>query len=39
MNPNGQWLGYINEIGLPAAASMAECLVRRTIHRDLKGSD
>jgi len=30
VNPNGQWLGYTDEIGLPAAASMSECLVRKT---------
>lgn len=32
VNPNGQWLGYTDEIGLPAAASMAKCLVNRTRH-------
>ncbi len=32
-NPNGQWLGYTDEIGLPAAASMAKCLVNRTRHQ------
>lgn len=32
VNPNGQWLGYTDEIGLPAAASMANCLVNRTRH-------
>jgi glutathione synthase/RimK-type ligase-like ATP-grasp enzyme len=30
VNPNGQWLGYTDEIGLPAAASMAKHLVNRT---------
>lgn len=32
VNPNGQWLGYTDEIGLPAAASMANCLVNQTRH-------
>ena len=32
VNPNGQWLGYTDEIGLPATASMAKCLVNRTRH-------
>ena len=27
VNPNGQWLGYTNEIGMPAAKFMAELLV------------
>lgn len=26
VNPNGQWLGYTDEIGMPAAASMARLL-------------
>lgn len=26
VNPNGQWLGYTDEIGIPAAASMARLL-------------
>lgn len=30
VNPNGQWLGYTDEIGLPAATSMARCLVQMT---------
>lgn len=34
VNPNGQWLGYTDEIGLPAAATMANCLVNRTRHLD-----
>lgn len=29
-NPNGQWLGYTDKIGLPAASSIAECLVKQT---------
>ena len=32
VNPNGQWLGYTDEIGLPAAASIARCLVHKTRH-------
>lgn len=32
VNPNGQWLGYTDEIGLPAATTMANCLVNRTRH-------
>lgn len=32
VNPNGQWLGYTDEIGLPAAASIANRLVNRTRH-------
>ncbi|SMD27483.1 MvdC/MvdD family ATP grasp protein [Kibdelosporangium aridum] len=28
VNPNGQWLGYTDEIGLPAAASVAKFLVQ-----------
>lgn len=36
-NPNGQWLGYTDEIGLPAAASMAKCLVNRARHRHSEG--
>lgn len=27
VNPAGQWLGYTDEIGLPAAAEIARCLV------------
>lgn len=27
VNPNGQWLGYTDEIGLPAASAMARLLV------------
>ena len=34
-NPNGQWLGYTDEIGLPAAAHMANCLVSQTRHPSL----
>ena len=30
-NPNGQWLGYTDEIGLPAAAHMAHCLVEKSL--------
>lgn len=30
VNPNGQWLGYTDEIGLPAAAIFANCLVQKT---------
>lgn len=30
-NPNGQWLGYTDEIGLPAAAHMARCLVEKSL--------
>lgn len=30
VNPNGQWLGYTDEIGLPAAASITDRLVRKT---------
>jgi glutathione synthase/RimK-type ligase-like ATP-grasp enzyme len=30
VNPNGQWFGYTDEIGLPAAATIARCLVNRT---------
>lgn len=30
VNPNGQWLGYTDEIGLPAAASVARCLGQQT---------
>lgn len=30
VNPKGQWLGYTDEIGLPAAATIARCLVNRT---------
>src|SRR5690606_3834725 len=29
VNPNGQWLGYTEEIGLPAAASVARYLVEK----------
>lgn len=29
VNPNGQWLGYSDEIGLPAAAKIATCLVEQ----------
>lgn len=32
VNPNGQWLGYTDEIGLPAATTMASCLVHKTKH-------
>jgi glutathione synthase/RimK-type ligase-like ATP-grasp enzyme len=32
INPNGQWLGYTEGIGLPAAKSIARCLVTRTRH-------
>lgn len=32
VNPNGQWLGYTDEIGLSAATSMANCLVNQTRH-------
>lgn len=32
VNPNGQWLGYTDQIGLPAAAAMANCLVSQTRH-------
>ena len=30
VNPNGQWLGYTDMIGLPAAAEIARCLVQET---------
>jgi glutathione synthase/RimK-type ligase-like ATP-grasp enzyme len=30
VNPNGQWLGYTDKIGLPAAAEIARCLVNQT---------
>lgn len=36
VNPNGQWLGYTDEIGLPAATSMADCLVNQTRHPNLR---
>lgn len=39
VNPNGQWLGYTDEIGLPAAASMASCLVNQTRHLHQIGGD
>lgn len=36
VNPNGQWLGYTDEIGLPAATSIANCLVDMTRHLPIK---
>lgn len=32
VNPNGQWLGYTDLIGLPAASAIARCLVEKTMH-------
>lgn len=31
VNPNGQWLGYTEKIGLPAAAEIAHCLIDQSV--------